>query len=80
MHLPSKHGPNMLEHLKCVFIEYKIFIIKMPQNNIVIVQARLNLDLLCDVKTLLTLFYMLSLLEVLNFLIKFSQVTCSQAP
>lgn len=64
MHLSSRHGPNMLEHLKHVLVEYKTLIIKMPQDNIVIAQARLNLDLLCGVETLLTLFYMLPLLEV----------------
>ncbi len=64
---------NMLEHLKCVLVEYKMLIIKMSQDNIVIAQARLNLDLFWDVKTLLTLFYVLPLLEVVNFLIKFAQ-------
>ncbi len=64
---------NMLEHLKCVLVEYKMLIIKMSEDNIVIVQARLNLDFFWDVKTLLTLFYVLPLLEVVNFLIKFAQ-------
>jgi hypothetical protein len=62
----------MLEHLKCILVEYKILIIKMSQDNIVIAQARLNLDLFWDVKTLLTLFYVRPLLEVMNFLINFA--------
>jgi hypothetical protein len=45
MYLPSRHGPNMLEHLKRVLVEYKILIVRMSQDNIVIAQVRLNLDL-----------------------------------
>jgi hypothetical protein len=41
---PQDMVQNMLEHLKCVLVEYKMLIIKMSQDNIVIVQARLNLD------------------------------------
>ncbi len=61
----------MLEHLKCVLVEYKMLIIRMSQDNIVIIQAKLNL--FWDVKTLLTLSYVLPLLEVVNFFIKFAQ-------
>jgi hypothetical protein len=47
---------SMLEPLKHVLNEYKTLIVKMSFNNLSIVQARLNLDLFCDVHTLLALF------------------------
>jgi hypothetical protein len=65
---------SMLEPLKHVLAKHKTLIIKMSLNNLSIVQARLNLDLFCDVHTLLALFYLclLPLLEFVNSLIKFS--------
>lgn len=57
----------MLEPLKCVLAKYKTMIVKMSQDNTVIFQARLNFNLLCDIKTLLALSC------VLNSLIKFAQ-------
>jgi hypothetical protein len=57
----------MLEPLKCVLAKHNTMIIKMSQDNIVIFQARLNFNLLCDIKTLLALSC------VLNSLIKFAQ-------
>jgi hypothetical protein len=36
--------------------KYKALIVKMSQNNIFIVQTRLNLDLLCDFHMLFVLF------------------------
>ncbi len=64
----------MLEPLKHVLAEHKTLIVESSLNNLSIVQARLNLDLFCDVHTLLTLFYLclLPLLEFVNSLIKFS--------
>ncbi len=50
--------------------KYKTFIVKMSQNNISIVQTRLNLDLLSDFH--IFLFCLLPLLEVFNVLIKFT--------
>jgi hypothetical protein len=46
--------------------------VKMSQDNPSIAHARLNLDLLCDIHTLLTLSYLLLLLKVINVLIKFA--------
>jgi hypothetical protein len=57
----------MLEPLKCVLAKYKTMIVKMSQDNTIIFQARLNFNLLCDIKTLLALSC------VLNSLIKFAQ-------
>jgi uncharacterized membrane protein len=63
----------MLEPLKQIMVEYKTLIMKMAQENMSIVQARLNLDLICDIHTLLALFCLLPLLEVVNYLIKFAK-------
>jgi len=49
----------MLEFLKSV--EYKTLIVKMSQDNPVIVQAKLKFDMLCDIHTLLTLFCLVPL-------------------
>jgi hypothetical protein len=64
---------SMLEHLKCILVAYKTLIVKMSQDKISVVQARLNLNLLCDFHTLLTLFYLLSLLKAINTLFNFVQ-------
>ncbi len=58
------HWISMLEPLKCVSATYKTLILKMAHDNASIVQVRLNLDLLCDVHTLLDLFYLLPFLKV----------------
>jgi hypothetical protein len=50
-----------------------MLIMKMSQDNINVIQARLNLNLLCDLHTLLDLSYLLPLLKVVNILIKFAQ-------
>jgi len=63
----------MLEPLNNVLAKYKMLIMKMSQDNINVVQARLNFNLLCDLHTLLNLSYLLPLLEVVNILIKFAQ-------
>jgi hypothetical protein len=47
----------MLELLKWVMVEYKTLIMKMSKDNVSVVQARFNLDLLCDLH-MLGLFYM----------------------
>jgi hypothetical protein len=64
---------SMLEPLKRVFVTYKTLIMKISQDNISVAQARLNLNLLCDLHTLLTLFYPLPLLEAINVLFEFVQ-------
>jgi hypothetical protein len=58
----------MLEPWKCVLEEYKTLIMKMAHDSASIAQARLNLDFLCDVHTLLGLFCLLPLLEAINVL------------
>jgi hypothetical protein len=63
----------MVEPLKHVMEEYKTLIVKMSQDNVFIAQAKLNLDLLCDLHRLLGLFCLLPLLEVVNALINFVQ-------
>jgi uncharacterized membrane protein len=63
----------MLELLKQIIVEYKTLIMKMAQENPSIVQARLNLDLICDIHTLLDLSCLLPLLEVVNALLKFAK-------
>jgi hypothetical protein len=63
----------MLELLKWVMVEYKTLIVNMSQDNVLIVQARFNLDLFCDLHMLLGLFCLLPLLEAVNFLIKYVQ-------
>jgi hypothetical protein len=63
----------MLEFLKWVMVEYKTLIMKMSQDNVLIVQARFNLDLFCDLHMLLGLFRLLPLLEAVNVLIKYVQ-------
>ncbi len=45
----------------------------MSKDNPIIVQTRLNLDLLCDTQTLLTMSCVLPLSEAINALIKFVQ-------
>ncbi len=45
----------------------------MSKDNISVVQARLNVNLLCDLHTLLALSCLLPLMEVVNALIKFAQ-------
>ncbi len=52
--------------------KYKTFIMKMSQDNPSIAHARLNLDLLCDIHTLLTLSCLMLLLKIINVLIKFA--------
>jgi len=52
-------------------VKYKTLIMKMAQENPLVIQARLNFDLICDIHTLLALSYLLPLLEVVNGLIKF---------
>jgi len=47
----------MLEPFNNVLAKYKMLIMKMSQNNINVVQARLNLNLLRDLHTLLDLAY-----------------------
>ncbi len=64
---------SMLDPLKCILVTYKTLIVKMSQDNISVTQARLNLNLLCDLHTLPTLFYLLPLLEAINVLFKFVQ-------
>jgi len=51
----------MLEPLNNVLAKYKLLIMKMSQDNINVVQARLNLNLLCHLHTLLNLSYLLPL-------------------
>lgn len=58
------HWISMLEPLKCVSTKYKTLILKMAHDSASIVQMRLNLDLLCDVHTLLDLFDLLPFLKV----------------
>ncbi len=50
-----------------------MLIVKISQDNINVAQARLNVNLRCDLHTLLTLFYLLPLMEAVNVLIKFVQ-------
>jgi hypothetical protein len=45
-----------MEPLKCVPIKYNTLIVKMSQDNINVAQARLNLNLLCDLHTFLALY------------------------
>jgi hypothetical protein len=40
---------SMLESLKRIMLKYATLIVKMLQHNLLIVQVRLNLDLLCDI-------------------------------
>lgn len=63
----------MLEPLKNVLVQYKTLIIKMSQDHPLIAQVKLNFDLSYDIHKLLTLFFLLPLLEFINALIKFSQ-------
>jgi hypothetical protein len=63
----------MLAPLKSVLVQYKTLIIKMSQDNPLIAQVKLNFDLSYDIHKLLTLFFLLPLLEFINALIKFSQ-------
>jgi len=63
----------MLEPLNNVLAKYKMLIMKISQDNINVIQARLTFNLLCDLHTLLTLSYLLPLLKVVNILIKFAQ-------
>jgi hypothetical protein len=64
---------SMVEPLKHVLVTCKTLIVKISQDNISVAQARLNLNLLCDLHTLLALFYLLPLLEAINVLFKFVQ-------
>jgi len=48
-------------------------ITNMSQDNINVVQVKLNLNLLCDLHTLLALSCLLSLLETISVLITFAQ-------
>lgn len=66
---------SIMEPLKCVPIKYNTLIVKMLQDNINIAQAKLNFNLLCDLHTFLTLYWLLSLLDVINVLVKFVQGT-----
>jgi hypothetical protein len=50
-----------------------MLIVKMSQDNISVAQARLNVNLLCDLHTLLALSCLLPLMEVINALINFAQ-------
>jgi hypothetical protein len=63
---------NMLEPLKWVMVKYETLIMRMSKDNVSVVQARFNLDLLCDLH-ILGFFCLLPLLEVMNALIKFAQ-------
>ncbi len=63
----------MLEPLKWVMAKYKTLIVKMSKDNVLVAQARFNLNLFCDLHMLLGLFCLLPLLEAVNALIKFAQ-------
>jgi hypothetical protein len=45
-----------MEPLKCVLVKYNTLTVKISQDNINVVQARLNLNLLCDLHTFLALY------------------------
>ncbi len=53
--------------------KYNTLIMKMSNDNVSAAQARSNLDLICDLHMLLSLSYLLPLLEAMNVLIKFAQ-------
>jgi hypothetical protein len=63
---------NILEPLKWVMAKYKTLIMEMSKDNVSVVQARFNLNLLCDLH-MLGLFCLLLSLEAMNALIKFAQ-------
>jgi hypothetical protein len=60
-----------VEPLKRMMPKYETLIMKMSQDNVSIVQARFNLDLLYDLHMLLGLLCLLPLLEAMHALIKF---------
>ena len=74
---------SVLEPLKRIMLEYKTLIVKMAEDTVVknpnvkekevSAKARNNLDLLCDVGTLLALLCLTPLLESVESLIKFAQ-------
>jgi hypothetical protein len=50
---------------KRVLVEYKTLVVKMAQNNVIIGNAKINYELLHDVETLLVLFHILPLFNVM---------------
>jgi hypothetical protein len=52
--------------------EYKALVLKMHLEMPSLATAKANLNLLCEIEALLDLVCILAMLEVLNYLIKFS--------
>ncbi len=53
--------------------EYKLLVVKIVENNIVIMTTKPNYELLCDIKTLLGIACVLILLEAIQNIFKFAQ-------
>lgn len=62
----SRLAKYQCEPFNHVTIQYNTLIMKMLQYVFLIAQARLNLDLFCDVHTLLALYIFLPFLKVVN--------------
>jgi hypothetical protein len=63
----------MFNLTKMVMVMYKPLLAKMAKNNPLIMFAKVNFELLCDVNLLIFLSYLLSVLEIIHALIKFAQ-------
>jgi hypothetical protein len=61
-----------LKPVKHVMSEYKALVLKMHLEMPSLATAKANLNLLCEIEALLDLVCILAMLEVLNYLIKFS--------
>ena len=66
---------SCLEPVKRVMSEYKALVLKMQMDSSSLATAKGNLNLLCEIELFLGLACILSMLEALNYLIKFSQQT-----
>ncbi len=64
---------SMLSPCKKFFVEYKLLVVKMVEDNDHIENAKSNYKLLCDVETFLRLAWILLYLETMQGLFKFAQ-------
>jgi hypothetical protein len=63
----------MLNPTKRVMVMYRPLLAKMAKNNPLIMSAKVNFELLCDVNLFNFLSYLLPMLEIIHALIKFAQ-------
>lgn len=65
---------SMLSPMKHVICEYHPLLMKMALDSPTIALATSNLELICDMESLLSLVCLVPMLEIVNVLVKFAQL------